>query len=133
MDSSFRLHPCEVSDDICSKPSRANACRNDLSGPILDPALSGVQKTAAQNLAFGFLDLQVRMALSLGVGRLKRMGAGERLRPPLCSRTPQAFSFTVRSFFTAFTPGTCQADHEAWALVVRSGTSPLNETTPAFV
>jgi hypothetical protein len=58
----------EVSDGTGSKPSRANACSDDLCGPILDPALSGVQKVPAQNLAFGFLDLQVRMALSLGVG-----------------------------------------------------------------
>jgi len=47
--------------------------------------------------------------------------------------TPQAFGFTVRSFFTDFTPGTCQADQEAWALVGRSATSPVKETTPAFV
>lgn len=28
----------------------------------------------------------------------------------------------MRSFFTAFTPGTCQAVQDAWALVVMSGT-----------
>lgn len=45
----------------------------------------------------------------------------------------QAFSFTVRSFFTDFTPGTCQAVQDAWALVIKSGTSPVSETTPALV
>ena len=45
----------------------------------------------------------------------------------------QAFSFTVRSFFTDFTPGTCRVVQDAWALVVMSGTSPVSETTPALV
>src|ERR1044072_5116730 len=44
-----------------------------------------------------------------------------------------AFSFTVRSFFTDFTPGTCQTVQDAWALVIRLDTSPLSDTTPALV
>src|SRR5512141_3191121 len=44
-----------------------------------------------------------------------------------------AFSFTVRSFFTDFTPGTCQTVQDAWALVIRRDTSPLSYTTPALV
>lgn len=45
----------------------------------------------------------------------------------------QAFSFTMRPFFTDLTPGTCQAVQDAWALVIKSGTSPVSETTPALV
>ena len=43
------------------------------------------------------------------------------------------FSFNARSFFTDFTPGTNQAVQDALALVMRSGTSPVSETTPALV
>ena len=39
----------------------------DHSGPHLDPALPGVQKVAAKNLAFGFLDLRLRMAMSIRI------------------------------------------------------------------
>ena len=48
-------------------------------------------------------------------------------------RMPQAFSFTVRSFFTDFTPGTNQAVQDALALVTMSFTSPVSETIPALV
>ena len=44
-----------------------------------------------------------------------------------------ASSLTVRSFFTDFTPGTCQTVQAAWALVSRLDTSPLSDTTPALV
>jgi hypothetical protein len=57
-------HPCEASDDTSS---RAIACRNDTRGPVLDPALSGMQKAAAQDVAVGFLDLHLRMAMSISI------------------------------------------------------------------
>src|SRR5438309_11264078 len=53
---------------------------------------------------------------------------------PACLRQGPYFLFlTVRSFLTDFTPETFQAVHEALALLVRSGTSPVRETTPALV
>ena len=79
--------------DISSQSSRAIPCRNDTWGAVLDPALSGVPKAAAQDLADGVVDLQLRMAMSLGLffdpqivfdglhtrdlpGRPRGMGAG---------------------------------------------------------
>src|ERR1043166_5930769 len=60
-----------------------------------------------------------------------------RMRTDDSARVPgvkaYAFSFTVRSFFTDFTPGTCQTVQDAWALVIRLDTSPLSDTTPALV
>ena len=67
MGSSLLRNPCEASDDPSLQSSRAIACSDDHSGPHLDPALPGVQKVAAQNLAFGFLDLRLRMAMSIRI------------------------------------------------------------------
>jgi hypothetical protein len=62
----FDVRPCEASDGTSSHSNRAIACSDDHSGPHLDPALSGVQKVAAKNLAVGFLDLRLRLAMSVG-------------------------------------------------------------------
>src|SRR5437870_10857097 len=66
------------------------------------------------------------------------------VRPRSARRTIDTCSFaqgqelyflflTVRSFLTDFTPETFHAVQEALALVLRSGTSPVRETTPALV
>ncbi len=65
----FRVHPCEASDGSSLHSSHAIAYSDDHSRPHLDPALSGVQKVAAKNLAFGFLDLRLRMAMSVRLAR----------------------------------------------------------------
>ena len=62
----FDVRPCEASDGTSSPSSRAIACSDEHSGPHLDPALPGVQKVAAKNLAVGFLDLRLRLAMSVG-------------------------------------------------------------------
>ena len=71
MENGLNLHfdvcPCEASNGTSSSPSsRAIACSDEHSGPHLDPALPGVQKVAAKNLAVGFLDLRLRLAMSVG-------------------------------------------------------------------
>jgi hypothetical protein len=71
MDSTLHFHgpPCEASDGISSHSSRAIACSDGHSGPHLDPALPDVQKVAAKKLAVGFLDLRLRLAMSVGTAR----------------------------------------------------------------
>ena len=67
----FDVRSCEASDGTSSHSSRAIACSDDHSGPHLDPALPGVQKVAAKNLAIGFLDLRLRLAMSVGTAWAK--------------------------------------------------------------
>jgi hypothetical protein len=67
VDSSLLRNPCEASDGTSLQSSRAIAYSDDHSRPHLDPALPGVQKVAAKNLAFGFLDLRLRMAMSIRI------------------------------------------------------------------
>ena len=67
VDSSLRHNPCEVSDGTSLQSSRAIAYSDAHSRPHLDPALPGVQKVAAKNLAVGFLDLRLRMAMSIRI------------------------------------------------------------------
>ena len=68
----FDVRPCEASDGTSSSlSSRAIACSDEHSGPHLDPALPGVQKVAAKNLAVGFLDLRLRLAMSVGTAWLE--------------------------------------------------------------
>ena len=76
MENGLNLHfdvcPCEASNGTSSSlSSRAIACSDEHSGPHLDPALPGVQKVAAKNLAVGFLDLRLRLAMSVGTAWLE--------------------------------------------------------------
>jgi hypothetical protein len=64
----FRVPPCEASDGSSLHSSHAIARSDDHIGPHLDPALPGVQKVAAKNLAFGFLDLRLRLAMPVRFG-----------------------------------------------------------------
>ena len=78
MDSSLLRNLCEASDGTSLQSSRAIAYSDDHRRPHLDPALPGVQKVAAKNLAFGFLDLRLRMAMSIRIQPgLKGTGSDE--------------------------------------------------------
>jgi hypothetical protein len=69
VDSSLPYYASEASNGTSSQSSLATECRDSHGGPPLDPALSGVQKPAAQGLPFRLLALQLRLALSVSLGK----------------------------------------------------------------
>jgi hypothetical protein len=88
----FHVPPSEASDGTSSPSSRAIACSDDHSGPHLDPALSGVQKVAAKTLAVGFLDLRLRLAMSIGTAWAKIASLITFAKPPSTRKHHLLFS-----------------------------------------